>query len=472
MNETPARSRETEAPSPPLTTKATCFDAGRWLVQPAPEVFMTAASVLHPLRSGEKLAVLLPGMGAVATTAIAGVEAVKAKLAQPVGCLSQLGHLIGDAGEVGPPLREVLPLVAFEDLVFGGWDPFPEDVYQAALRARVLERHHLDPIREELSAVRPMPAVFDKAWVRRLDGPNVKQGSLRKKAEALQDDIRAFLSKNKCARGVMVWTGSTEVYVEPGPAHRSLTAFERALDANDPTIAPSMIYAYAALKTGLPFMNGAPNLSADIPALRELAESAGVATGGKDFKTGQTLMKTTIAPMLHARMLGLQGWFSTNILGNRDGEVLDDADSFKTKEVSKLGVLDQILDAEHHPDLYGDVEHKVTIHYYPPRGDNKEGWDAIDIVGWLGYPMSIKVNFQCRDSILAAPIAIDLALLADLGQRAGMKGPQEWLSFFFKSPVTAGGRQPIHDLFQQQIHLHRTLRDFAQGATAKVAAAR
>jgi myo-inositol-1-phosphate synthase len=423
--------------------------------------------VLRPIPAGEKLAVLLPGMGAVATTAIAGVEAVKAGIAQPIGCLSQIGHLIGDAGEPGPALRDVLPLVPFENLVFGGWDPFPDDVYQAALRAKVLERHHLDPIKEQLSAVKPMPAVFDHAWVRRLDGPNVKKGSLRQKAEALQDDIRGFLQKNKCARGVMVWTGSTEVYAEVGPAHLSLAAFEKALDANDPTIAPSMVYAYAALKTGVPFMNGAPNLSQDTPALRELAEQVGVSTGGKDFKTGQTLMKTTLAPMFHARMLGLEGWFSTNILGNRDGEVLDDADSFKTKEVSKLGVLDQILDAEHHPELYGDMEHKVTIHYYPPRGDNKEGWDAIDIKGWLGYPMQIKVNFQCRDSILAAPIVIDLALLSDLGQRAGLKGPQEWLSFFFKSPVTAPGRHPIHDLFQQQIHLHRKLRAFAEAAKAK-----
>jgi myo-inositol-1-phosphate synthase len=429
---------------------------------------MKVAPVLTPLRSGEKLAVLMPGMGAVATTAIAGVEAVKAKLAQPVGCLTQLGHLVGDAGEVGPRLRDVLPLVSFEDMVFGGWDPFPDDAYQAALRANVLDRKHLDPIRARLEAVKPMPAVFDKAWVRRLDGPNVKTGTLRQKAEALQEDIKGFMKRNGCARGVMVWTGSTEVYAEIGPAHLTLAAFERALDADDPTIAPSMVYAYAALKTGLPFMNGAPNLSQDCPALRELAEQQGVCTGGKDFKTGQTLMKTTIAPMLHARMLGLEGWFSTNILGNRDGEVLDDADSFKTKEVSKLGVLDQILDADHHPELYGDVEHKVTIHYYPPRGDNKEGWDAIDIVGWLGYPMSIKVNFQCRDSILAAPIVVDLALLADLGQRAGEKGPQEWLSFFFKSPVTAPGRSQIHDLFQQQVVLHRKLRSFAeQAATAK-----
>ncbi len=433
---------------------------------------MSIAPVIPPNRPGEKLAVLLPGMGAVATTAIAGVEAVKSGLAQPIGSLTQLGHLIGDAGEPGPRLRDVLPLVPLQNLVFGGWDPFPDDAYQAALRANVLERRHLDPIRAQLEAVKPMAAVFDKAWVRRLDGPNVKTGTLRQKAEALQQDIRGFLTRNGCARGVMVWTGSTEVYVEAGPAHQTLAAFEAALDAGDATIAPSMVYAYAALKCGLPFMNGAPNLSQDIPALRELAERSGVATGGKDFKTGQTLIKTTLAPMLHARMLGLEGWFSTNILGNRDGEVLDDADSFKTKEVSKLGVLDQILDAAHHPELYGDVEHKVTIHYYRPRGDNKEGWDAIDIRGWLGYPMQIKVNFQCRDSILAAPIVLDLALLADLGQRAGGKGPQEWLSFFFKSPVTAPGRGAVHDLFQQQIHLHRKLRAFAESSGAARAAAR
>ncbi|BDG03261.1 inositol-3-phosphate synthase [Anaeromyxobacter oryzae] len=420
---------------------------------------------LKPLRKGEKLAILMPGMGAVATTVIAGVEAVKKKLAAPVGSLTQLGHLLEEDGRPGPLLRDVLPLASFDDLVFGGWDPIPDDVYAAAVRAKVLGREHLDPIKAELEAIRPMPAVFDKEWVRRLDGPNVKKGSLREKAEALQADIKGFMERNRCARGVMVWTGSTEVYVEVGPAHESLKAFEAALDRNDPTIAPSMIYAYAAIKCGLPFMNGAPNLAQDTPALQELAEREGVATGGKDFKTGQTLMKTTIAPMLHARLLGLDGWFSTNILGNRDGEVLDDAASFKTKEVSKLGVLDQILSPKQHPELYGDIEHKVTIHYYPPRGDNKEGWDAIDIYGWLGYPMQIKVNFQCRDSILAAPLALDLALLADLGQRAGGKGPQEWLSFFFKSPVTASGK-PVHDLFQQQATLHAQLRRFAEAAAA------
>jgi myo-inositol-1-phosphate synthase len=276
------------------------------------------------------------------------------------------------------------------------------------------------------------------------------------------------MERNGCSRGVMVWTGSTEVYAEVGPAHQSLEKFEAGLDASDPTIAPSMIYAYAAMKCGLAYLNGAPNLSADIPALRELADREGIATGGKDFKTGQTLMKTTIAPMLQARLLGLDGWFSTNILGNRDGEVLDDAASFKTKEVSKLSVLETILDGKRNPELYREIAHKVTIHYYPPRGDNKEGWDAIDLVGWLGYPMSIKVNFQCRDSILAAPLVLDLALLGDLGARAGARGPQEWLSFFFKSPVTAPGRSPTHDLFIQQSNLYRQLRKYAAASAAAV----
>jgi myo-inositol-1-phosphate synthase len=430
---------------------------------------MKLGSGLAPVKRGEKLAVLLPGMGAVATTAIAGVAAVRKGLAAPVGSLTQLGHL-GDAGGLGPRVKDVLPLAALEDIVFGGWDPIPDDAYAAAVRANVLRREHLDPVKDELSAIRPMPAVFDTAWVRRLDGPNVKTGTLRAKAEALVADIRGFMERNRCARGVMVWTGSTEVYAEHGPAHQSPKSFEAALDRSDPTIAPSMVYAWAALKAGLPFLNGAPNLSQDIPALRELADRNGVVTGGKDFKTGQTLMKTTIAPMIHARLLGLEGWFSTNILGNRDGEVLDDELSFKTKEVSKLGVLDQILSPKRYPELYGDIEHKVTIHYYPPRGDNKEGWDAIDIFGWLGYPMQIKVNFQCRDSILAAPLVLDLALLADLGQRAGEKGPQEWLSFFFKSPVTAPGKPPLHDLFQQQAVLDAQLRRYAAAAAKSQAA--
>jgi myo-inositol-1-phosphate synthase len=401
-------------------------------------------------------------MGAVATTCIAGVEAVRRGLAKPVGSITQLGNMLGPEGEVGPALRDALSIAPLSDIVFGGWDPIPDDAYAAAVRAGVLERRHLDPIRDALEAVKPMPAVFDKEWVRRLDGPNVKKGTLRQKAEAVVEDIRGFMQKHGCARGVMVWTGSTEVYVEAGPVHQSIEAFEAGLDKSDPSIAPSMVYAWAAMKAGIVYLNGAPNLSADIPALRQLADQRGIPTGGKDFKTGQTLMKTTIAPMLRARLLGLDGWFSTNILGNRDGQVLDDADSFKTKEVSKLGVLDQILDPHLHPELYAEMDHKVTIHYYPPRGDNKEGWDAIDLFGWLGYPMQIKVNFQCRDSILAAPLVLDLALLADLGQRAGEKGPQEWLSFFFKSPVTAVGRDAIHDLFQQQAVLYSRLRAWAE----------
>jgi myo-inositol-1-phosphate synthase len=427
---------------------------------------MKASPELIPLRKGEKLALLFPGMGAVATTAIAGAIAVRRKLATPVGSLTQLGHLVDEAGNEGPALRDALPLASLDDLVFGGWDPIPDDAYAAAVRANVLGRQHLDPIKDELAAIKPMPAVFDRAWVRRLDGPNVKTGTMRQKAEALVQDMQGFLEKNRCARGVVVWTGSTEVYVEAGPAHRTLQAFEAALDAGDPTIAPSMIYCYAALKARLPFLNGAPNLATEIPALHELALKQGVPTGGKDFKTGQTLLKTTLAPMLRARMLGLSGWFSTNILGNRDGEVLDDAASFKTKEVSKKSVLDTILSKERHPELYGDIEHKVTIHYYPPRGDNKEGWDAIDLFGWLGYPMEIKVNFQCRDSILAAPLVLDLGLLGDLAARAGERGPQEWLSFFFKSPVTTPGRAPVHDLFRQEAALFERLRRYAEAAAA------
>jgi myo-inositol-1-phosphate synthase len=406
-------------------------------------------------------------MGAVATTAIAGIAAVRRRIADPVGSLTQLGRLQDGALDHGPLLRDVLPLAGLDDLVFGGWDPIPDDAFSAAVRADVLRREHLDPLRDDLAPIKPMPAVFDRQWVRRLDGPNVKRGTLRERAEALVEDIRGFMERNGCARAVMVWTGSTETYAEVGPAHLDPKAFEKALDGNDPTVAPSMVYAWAAIQAGVPFLNGAPNLSADIPALRQLAQEKGVVTAGKDFKTGQTLVKTTIAPMLRARLLGLDGWFSTNILGNRDGEVLDDAASFKTKEVSKKSVLDSILSPVEHPELYAQIDHKVTIHYYPPRGDNKEGWDAIDIFGWLGYPMQIKVNFQCRDSILAAPIVLDLALLGDLAQRAGERGPQEWLSFFFKSPVTLPGRPPVHDLFQQQALLQTQLRAYADRAAAQ-----
>jgi len=425
---------------------------------------------ISSIRNGDRLAVLMPGLGAVATTAIAGIHAVQRGLAKPVGALTQLGHIVEEDGRPGPRLDRILPMASLEDLVFGAWDPVPDDAYQASLRANVLDRYLIEQLRPGLEAIRPMPAVFDKAFVRRLDGPNVKHGSMRARAEALCADMRGFLEKHRCSRGIVIWTGSTEVYVESGPAHRNLKAFEEALDANDPTIAPSMIYAWAAMKCRMPFVNGAPNLSADIPALRELAEREAVPTAGKDFKTGQTLMKTALAPMLQARLLGLQGWFSTNILGNRDGEVLDDERAFKTKEVSKLGVLKEILDPAYNPELYSDIEHKVTIHYYPPRGDNKEGWDAIDIFGWLGYPMQIKINFQCRDSILAAPLVLDLALLTDVARRAGEVGPQEWLSFFFKSPVTAPGRQAVHNLFAQQATLHRQLRRYAHVAGASTAA--
>jgi len=431
---------------------------------------MVKPASFRPVHGGDRLAVLFPGLGAVATTVIAGVEAVKGGLARPVGSLTQMGFILDEEGRPGARLGEALPLAALGDLVFGAWDPIPEDAYEAGRRAGVLEQRLLDQVRPALEAVRPMAAVFDPAWVRRIDGPNVKRGSLRARAEALRADMVGFLDRNRCSRGVVVWTGSTEVFAEPGPAHQSLRAFESALDRDDPTIAPSMVYAWAALRSHLPFVNGAPNLCAEIPALRELAEREGIPTGGKDFKTGQTLVKTTIAPMLQARLLGLDGWFSTNILGNRDGQVLDDQEAFRTKEASKLGVLDSILDAGRHPDLYGEIEHKVTIHYYPPRRDNKEGWDAIDLFGWLGYPMQIKVNFQCRDSILAAPLVLDLALLADLAQRAGDKGPLEWLSFFFKSPVTAPEGAPVNDLFAQQTLLHRQLARYARGATAPATA--
>ncbi len=432
---------------------------------------MIKSTSIRPVPEGERLGVLLPGLGAVATTVIAGVQAVKRGLELPVGSLTQLGHVDEGDGSSGPRLDEILPLAAIGDLVFGGWDPVPDDAYQAARKAGVLDSGLLEQLRPELEAVKPMAAVFDRAWVRRLDGPNVKKGSMRARAEALREDIVAFLERNRCHRGVMVWTGSTEVYTDVQPPHQSLPEFEAALDRDDPAIAPSMIYAWAALKSRVPFVNGAPNLSAEIPALRDLAERERVATAGKDFKTGQTLLKTSIGPMLQARLLGLDGWFSMNILGNRDGLVLDDEASFKTKEVSKLSVLDRIFDAKRYPELYGKIEHQVAIHYYPPRGDNKEGWDAIDIFGWLGYPMQIKINFQCRDSILAAPLVLDLALLADLAQRAGEAGPQEWLSFFFKSPVTAPGHDSVNDLFLQRAALHRQLRRYAAAPAGGAASA-
>ena len=409
-----------------------------------------------------KLGVLLVGLGAVSTTFIAGVENVKRGSAKPIGSLTQLARIrLGRRTEKRNPLiKDVVPLASLEHLVFGAWDPIPDDAFESARVAGVLDYHeHLLPIQDALQAIKPMPAAFQQDYVKRLEGTNVKSGSSKRDlAEQLRDDIRRFKAEQNCDRLVMVWAASTEVFLAPTEAHQSLAAFEKAMDDNDPTIAPSMLYAYAALNEGVPFANGAPNLTVDVPAILELAEQKSVPIGGKDFKTGQTMLKTVVAPMLKARMLGLQGWYSTNILGNRDGEVLDDPESFKTKEESKLGVLEHILQPDLYPDLYGDVYHKVRINYYPPRKDNKEGWDSIDIVGWMGYPMQIKIDFLCRDSILAAPIVLDLALFFDLAQRADMSGIQEWLSFYFKSPQVGEGLYPEHDLFIQGAKLKNTLR--------------
>jgi myo-inositol-1-phosphate synthase len=409
-----------------------------------------------------RLGILTPGLGAVATTFIAGVESVRRGLSKPVGSLTQMATIrLGKRAENRVPLiREFVPLADLKDIVFGAWDPIPDDAYTAAKKAGVLEDRDLEPIADYLKAIKPMPAVFDNKYVTRINGTNVKKGkNKRDLAEQLRQDIRDFKAKNKLDRIVIVWCASTEIYIKPGPQHATLAQFEKAMEANDEMIAPSMLYAYAAIMEGVAFCNGAPNLSVDLPALIELANEKGVAISGKDFKTGQTWMKTVIAPGLKARMLGLAGWYSTNILGNRDGEVLDDPASFKTKEESKLSVLHTILQPEKYPDLYKGFSHVVRINYYPPRGDNKEGWDNIDIFGWMGYPMQIKVNFLCRDSILAAPIALDLALFSDLAQRAGMKGVQEWLSFYYKSPmVTQPSLLPEHDLFIQQTKLKNTLR--------------
>ena len=409
-----------------------------------------------------RLGVLTVGLGAVASTFIAGVELIRHGLAAPVGSLTQMGTIrLGKRTEHRMPLiREFVPLAGLDQLVFGAWDPISDTAYDAALKCGVLDRSaHIEPIAAALKEIEPMPAVFDQSYVRRLDGANVKSAATKRDvAEAIRQDIRDFKASRSCDRLVVIWCASTETYIEPGPAHQSLEAFEAAMDANDESIAPSMLYAYAALAEGVPFLNGAPNLTTDIPALVEFADTAGVPIGGKDFKTGQTLLKTVLAPMLKARMLGLAGWYSTNILGNRDGEVLDDPDSFRTKEKSKLGVLEHILQPDLYPELYGDYHHQVSINYYPPRGDQKEGWDNIDIVGWLGYPMQIKVNFLCRDSILAAPLVLDLVLFMDLAQRAGLRGVQEWLSFYFKDPQHAASVYPEHDLFIQQTKLKNTLR--------------
>ncbi len=415
----------------------------------------------HIESAAGRLGVLTVGLGAVASTFFAGVELIRRGLAEPVGSLTQMGTLhFGkrDAARV-PLIRDFVPLVGLDQLVFGAWDPISDTAYEAALNCGVLDRLvHIEPIAAELKEIEPMPAVFDKNYVRRLDGANVKaRASKRDLAEALRADIREFKAAHSCDRMVVIWCASTEIFLEPGPAHQSLAALEAAMDADDTSVPPSMLYAYAALKEGVPFLNGAPNLTTDVPAIVELAHSNGVPIAGKDFKSGQTLMKTVLAPMLKARMLGLQGWYSTNILGNRDGEVLDDPDSFRTKEESKLGVLEHILQPSLYPQLYGDVHHKVRINYYPPRGDSKEGWDNIDIFGWLGYPMQIKVDFLCRDSILAAPLVLDLVLFTDLAQRAGLNGVQEWLSFYFKSPQQAHGVYPEHDVFAQQTNLKNTL---------------
>ncbi|MGI9031635.1 MAG: inositol-3-phosphate synthase [Ilumatobacteraceae bacterium] len=408
------------------------------------------------------LGVLTVGLGAVASTLIAGVELVKRGLAEPIGSLAQLGTIrLGKrTDDRMPRIRDFVPLATLDDLVFGAWDPFPDDAYVAAQRAGVLEAgRHVEAISDALRDVRPMAAAFDRRYVKNIDADNTLGAvSKRTMLESIREDINRFREEHRLERVVMIWCASTEVYIAPGPAHADLEAFEAAIDADDPTIAPSMLYAYAALLEGVPFCNGAPNLTVDTPALRDYATAEGLAISGKDFKTGQTLIKTVLAPMLKARMLGLAGWYSTNILGNRDGEVLDDPESFKTKEESKLGVLEHILQPERYPELYGNIFHKVRINYYPPRGDNKEGWDNIDIFGWLGYPMQIKVDFLCRDSILAAPLALDLVLFTDLAQRAGLGGIQEWLSFYYKSPMAAPGLLAEDDLFIQLIKLKNTLR--------------
>lgn len=408
-----------------------------------------------------KLGVLLVGLGAVSTTFIAGVEAIKKGIGQPVGSLTQMGTVrLGKRTEGRVPrIADFVPLARLEDLEFAAWDIFPDDAYVAALNAGVLERGLLDQVKTELERIQPFRAVFDSRYVRKLSGPHVKEGKSKwDLAQQLMEEIRGFQQSRGVQRMVMMWCGSTEVFIRPAEVHQSLASLEEGLKKNDERIPSSMIYAYAALQLGIPYANGAPNLTVDVPAFPQLAEQKRVPICGKDFKTGQTLMKTIIAPGLKARLLGLSGWFSTNILGNRDGEVLDDPDSFKTKEESKLSVLEYILQPDLYPQLYKDFYHKVRINYYPPRKDNKEGWDNLDIFGWLGYPMQIKIDFLCRDSILAAPLVLDLVLFLDLAQRAGMYGIQEWLSFYFKSPMTLPELYPEHDLFIQLMKLKNTLR--------------
>ncbi len=408
-----------------------------------------------------KLGVLLFGLGAVATTTIAGILLGRRGLGDLTGSLTQCATIrLGKRTENRSPLiRDFAPMAGLKQLVVGAWDIFPEDAYHASEHAQVLEKRHLEPIRDELSAIKPYRGAFYPEYVKRLNGTHILDAANKAAAvEQLRRDIRHFLTTNDCARAVAIWCGSTEVFIQPSEVHQSVAAFETGLRDDHPDIPNSQLYAWACIKEGVPFANGAPNLAVDFPAAGELAQEQGVAIAGKDFKTGQTLMKTIIAPGLKARMLGVRGWFSTNILGNRDGEVLDDPESFKSKEISKLGALDHIFQPKLYPQLYGDLYHKVRINYYPPRGDAKEGWDNIDLFGWLGYPMQIKIDFLCRDSILAAPIVLDLALLLDLAQRAGLAGVQEWLSFYFKSPMTAPDLYPEHDLFIQQTKLKNTLR--------------
>ena len=422
-------------------------------------ISMTEPTTIAPATG--RLGILTPGLGAVSSTFIAGVISARRGLAPPIGSVSQMAHIrLGARDEDRNPLiREFVPLAELDDIVFGGWDPISANVLEAARTCGVLEERDLAPISSELEGIVAMDAVFDQRWVKKLEGTRVKTMTSKwEQAQALIDDIERFRTENECDRLVVVWCGSTEAYQEASDVHQTVAAFEQGLRDDDDNISPSQIYAYAALSSEVPFANGAPNLSVDLPCMLELADTRGVPIAGKDFKTGQTLMKTLLAPGFKARMLGLRGWYSTNILGNRDGEVLDDPENFKTKEVSKLGVLDTILQPESYPDLYGNIDHVVRINYYPPRGDNKEGWDNIDIRGWLGYPMQIKVDFLCRDSILAAPIVLDLALFLDLAQRANMGGIQEWLSFYFKSPMTKPGLPPMHDLFAQKVKLENTLR--------------
>ncbi len=419
-------------------------------------------AVIEPAKG--KLGVMIPGMGAVATTFVAGVEAIRKGLAAPIGSLTQMGTIRLGKRTDGrtPKVNEFVPLATLNDLVFTGWDIYEDNMYEAATNAGVLDRYLLEKIKPFLSKIKPRKAVFDHNYVKRIEGPNVKKGKNKMDlAEQLRQDIRDFKKSSGASRLVTIWCASTETFIKPTAAHQSVKAFEKAMLKSDPKIAPSMMYAYASLMEGVPFANGAPNLTVDIPAMRELSRQNEAPICGKDFKTGQTLMKTVLAPAFKARLLGMAGWYSTNILGNRDGEVLDDPGSFKTKEESKLGVLEHILQPSIYPELYGNIFHKVRINYYPPRGDNKEGWDNIDIFGWLGYPMQIKVDFLCRDSILAAPLVLDLVLFLDLAKRTSELrgiGIQEWLSFYFKSPMTAPGLYPEHDLFIQLMKLKNTLR--------------